>query len=89
MTLSILPFDSAALVAARGDKYGDPVDGMRRIAARWSITLGIKVTPMQVCQCMIDLKQARLDLTPDYSDGPADIAGYAEIMRILQAEKTA
>jgi len=86
MTLSIVPFDPAALVAARGDKYGDPVDGMRRIAARWSITLGIAVTPMQVCQCMIDLKQARLDLLPDYADGPADIAGYAEIMRLLQAE---
>ena len=34
------------------------------IAARWSLVLGITVTPAQVALCLIDLKLARLTRDP-------------------------
>ena len=47
---------------------------------RWSITLGVTVTPQQVALCMIDLKLARLAHDPHYADGPIDVIGYAALI---------
>jgi len=40
--------------------YGKPEDNFKRIADRWSQTLGVEVKPWQVCVMMADLKLARL-----------------------------
>jgi hypothetical protein len=41
----------------------------------------VKVTPAQVCLCLIDLKLARLARDPSHLDSLADVVGYAVCMR--------
>jgi hypothetical protein len=68
---------AADLVTCRRRRYGEPVELFRQIAARWSLTLGLKVSPLQVALCMIDLKVARLAHNPRHLDSIIDVAGYA------------
>lgn len=70
----------AQVLEDRGAAYGDPKVQMQAIAQRWSITLGVTVTPQQVALCMIDLKLARLAHDPNYADGPIDVIGYAALI---------
>jgi len=72
---------AARLVAKRRKSYGDPAVLMASIAARWSLTLGRKVTPAQVALCLIDLKLARLAHDPGHLDSTVDLAGYAAVLR--------
>jgi hypothetical protein len=51
---------AAGLVDRRRREYGEPADLFEHVAARWSLTLGTKVSPAQVVLCLIDLKLARL-----------------------------
>ena len=48
--------------------YGPPRSSFAAIAARWSLVLGIDVTPAQVALCLIDLKLARLTRDPSHLD---------------------
>jgi Domain of unknown function (DUF6378) len=68
---------AAGLVARRRLEYGEPVDLFEQVAARWSLTVGTKVSPAQVVLCLIDLKIARLTHDSRHLDSIADIAGYA------------
>jgi Domain of unknown function (DUF6378) len=52
-----------------------------QIAQRWSLTLGMKVNPVQVVLCLIDLKLARLVRDPKHLDSQVDVAGYAAVLR--------
>ena len=70
----------AQVLEDRGAAYGDPKNQMEAIARRWSIPLGMPVTPQQVALCMIDLKLARLAHDPHYADGPIDVVGYAALI---------
>ena len=38
---------AAGLVNRRRREYGEPVDLFERVAGRWSLTLGTKVSPAQ------------------------------------------
>jgi hypothetical protein len=71
---------AAAIIAERGAAYGDAAASMSTVAARWSITLGHSVTPVQVVLCMIDLKLARLAHDPTHRDSAADVIGYAALL---------
>ena len=71
---------AAGIVAERRKAYGDPAATFTAIAARWSLTLGHKVTPAHVVLCMIDLKVARLTHDPNYRDGAIDVIGYAALL---------
>ena len=71
---------AASVIAERGAAYGDAATSMATIAARWSLTLGHQVTPVQVVLCMIDLKLARLKHDPKHRDSIADVIGYAALM---------
>ena len=71
---------ASRIIAERGAAYGDAVDLMASIAARWSLTLGFPVTPAQVVLCMIDLKLARLAHDPTHRDSAADVIGYAALL---------
>lgn len=73
--------DAARIVAERRAAYGNPATSMAAIAARWSVTLGIPVTPATVVLCLIDLKLARLAHDPAHADSITDIAGYAAVLR--------
>jgi hypothetical protein len=68
---------AAAVISRRRCSYGDPANLFERVAARWSQTLGVKVTPPQVAILLIDLKIARLAGDPKHLDSVIDVAGYA------------
>ena len=72
---------TAKVLEERRDDYGDAADQFKAIAARWSITLGMPVTPAQVALCMIDLKLARLTYDPRHIDSVVDVIGYAALLR--------
>ena len=72
---------TAKVLEERRDDYGDPADQFKAIAARWSITLGMPVSPAQVALCMIDLKLARLAYDPRHADSIVDVIGYAALLR--------
>src|SRR5688500_2170321 len=54
--------DEAARIVAgkRATDYGKPERNFNRIARFWSVYLDKEITPIDVCQMMILLKQARL-----------------------------
>ncbi len=72
---------TAKVLEERRDDYGDPAEQFRAIADRWSITLGMPITPSQVALCMIDLKLARLAYDPGHVDSVVDVIGYAALLR--------
>lgn len=72
---------TAKVLEERRDDYGDPADQFKAIAARWSITLDVPVTPAQVALCMIDLKLTRLTYDPRHVDSVIDVIGYAALLR--------
>ena len=69
-----------AIIRERGEVYGNPRANLGDTAARWSATLGHKVTPAQVCLCMVDLKMSRLKASPQHIDSLQDIAGYIALL---------
>jgi hypothetical protein len=72
--------DAARTIAERGRVYGDAAANMAKTAQLWSAVLGVDVTPVQVALCLIQLKVARLLVTPDHPDSAVDIAGYAAVL---------
>ena len=72
---------AASLVTRRRREYGEPVELFEAVAARWSLTLGAKISPAQVVLCLIDLKLARLARDPRHLDSQVDVAGYAAVLR--------
>ena len=72
---------AAGVIEHRERSYGPPAESFETIAARWSLVLGITVTPAQVALCLIDLKLARLTRDPSHLDSIVDIAGYAACLR--------
>ena len=68
---------AAGVVNRRRREYGEPDVLFEHVAERWSLSLGMEVTPAQVALCMIDLKLARLAHDPKHLDSIVDVAGYA------------
>lgn len=69
--------EAAQVIKERGENYDHPLPNHQRIAALWSVVLGTTVTPLQVVQCMMAVKLARLIATPDHRDSLIDLCGYA------------
>ncbi|MDG4601421.1 MAG: DUF6378 domain-containing protein [Defluviicoccus sp.] len=69
------------VIEHRERSYGPAAESFEAIAARWSLVLGITVTPAQVALCLIDVKLARLTRDPSHLDSIVDIAGYAACLR--------
>lgn len=61
----------------RQSQYGTPEDNFGRIAAMWSIYLGVDLEPHDVANMMILLKVVRSKNKPDKEDSWLDMAGYA------------
>lgn len=61
----------------RNVQHGEPEENFARIAAKWSITLGVKVTAAQVALCMIDFKTCRAIHNTGNVENWTDIVGYA------------
>jgi hypothetical protein len=75
---------TASVIEDRQGQYGDPGPLFDRIARRWSLVLGVEVSPPQVALCLIDLKLARLAANPGHLDSIVDVAGYAALLGELQ-----
>jgi hypothetical protein len=72
---------AAGLVTRRRRDYGEPDELFERVAQRWSLTLGSRVSPAQVVLCLIDLKLARLVRDPKHFDSIVDVAGYSAVLQ--------
>jgi hypothetical protein len=72
---------AAAVIEHREDIHGPPQELFAHIARRWSLVLGVPVSPAQVALCLIDLKVARLVRDPSHLDSIVDVAGYAACLR--------
>lgn len=73
--------EDGKLIAHRRESYGDPAEFFQAVAKRWTLTLGIPVTPEEAVLCMLDLKHERLRRNPRHADSILDTAGYAAILR--------
>ena len=76
---------TAKVLEERRDDYGEANDQFKAIAARWSITFGMPISPAQVALCMIDLKLARLAYDPGHVDSVVDVIGYAALLREIRS----
>ena len=68
------------IVEDRRAQYGDSTQMFNEVAKRWSIALGVEVSPAAVVLCLIDLKLARLHVDAAHLDSITDIAGYAAVL---------
>ncbi len=68
---------AASIVTKRRREYGEPAELFEHVARRWSLLLGVEVTPAQAMLCLVDLKVARLSHDPRHLDSVTDLAGYA------------
>ena len=81
MNGAMLLQQAAGVIENRERIYGPAEALFAHIAARWSLVLGIDVSPAQVALCLIDLKLARLTRDPAHLDSIIDVAGYAACLR--------
>ena len=72
---------AAGVVNRRRREYGEPTDLFGDIAKRWSLVLGVEVTPAKAVLCLLDVKMARLARDPKHLDSIVDVAGYAAVLR--------
>lgn len=70
----------------REKNYGTPQENHRRIAAMWSVVLGVEVKPHEVALCMAALKIARLVETPEHVDSYVDGVAYMGIAAELATD---
>jgi len=64
------------IITERGAAYGRPCDNHSKTAELWSVYLGVRITPRQVCVLNILQKVSRDTFHPK-RDNLLDIAGYA------------
>lgn len=78
-TARALILDAAreAVTRDRAATHGDAEANFARIAAVWSVRLGVTITPAQVALMLVDLKVTRAWGNPAHQDNWVDIAGYA------------
>lgn len=72
----------------RQNDYGPPEENFERIAALWSVILGVDVEPFQVALCMQQVKIARLINSPGHDDSHVDNAAYAGLAGQLAPRET-
>lgn len=63
----------------RHEMYGPVEENFGRVAALWSVTLGIKVEAWQVGMCLGQVKDARIIVSPRHWDSWLDRAGYTAL----------
>ena len=76
--------EAEQVLAARGTEYGPAGASLSALSTRWSQTLGVPVSPVQVAVCLIDLKLVRLAHDPSHRDSLVDVIGYAALAAEVQ-----
>ena len=79
--------DIQKLVAERGEIYGSPLKNFNNVARGRAVTNQCKDAEVRIALEMIWLKVCRLVQTPDHKDTIDDIAGYAETIHMIHAER--
>ncbi|MBA3776896.1 MAG: hypothetical protein H0X11_10715 [Betaproteobacteria bacterium] len=82
MSPSILTEANDLIHGDRQASYGHPRTNLDRVAALWSVPLGVTVTAEQVCLCMALLKIAR-QVNKAKRDNLVDAAGYIALIERL------
>ena len=72
------------LNGSRAEDYGDAATNFKRIAAMWSMILGMRISSRQVGLCMMALKLSRLIHEPKHTDSLIDISGSAALPAELE-----
>lgn len=75
--------DTEALLAQRGEIYGDAVETHNRIALMWSGILNTDVSALDVALCMAALKLVRAECSPQHKDNYDDAHGYVAIAEMI------
>ena len=83
---TVLEETQRLITGDRNRTYDHPLDNFERIAAIWSVVLGIKVTPEQVGLCMVGVKLAREAYMPK-RDNLVDGAGYFGTVQMVKEER--
>lgn len=66
-----------AVMIDRAATHGDMEDSFDRIAALWTVLIGVGISPAQVALMMIAFKSVRAWDNPRHDDNFVDLAGYA------------
>lgn len=75
------------LTAERGKVYGHPLDNFADVTWGKEVLSKCKDDEVRHALEMIWLKMCRLVHTPDHKDSIDDIAGYAEVIHMIHAER--
>ena len=83
-------YAAQSVLTERGKQYGDATPLFRQMALRFSLVLGIPVTPFTAARLMAELKNARMDLAEEYiEDSLIDAINYTALAgAIAHGEKT-
>lgn len=81
-------FDAALkrVNADRGANYGTPAQNFSRMTLAWQMVEECQDPLVRHALYMICLNVVRMVQTPEYADGPIDIAGYARTIPMLLDE---
>lgn len=79
--------DVAKLTTERGRAYGHPLDDFKRVSAGKDVLAACPDPEVRHALEMIWVKMCRLVITPDHADSIDDIAGYAETIHMIHAER--
>lgn len=75
--VNLLETANSLVYGDRADAYGAYSEEARKLAALFSIVLGVEVPVEKVPLLMVVLKVCRLSHNPTHTDSWVDIAGYA------------
>lgn len=81
--ISILPEAETIVHGERAADYGSPTVGFGKTAALWSAYLGIDISAKD-CAAMFALNKFSREKHKHKRDNLVDIAGYAEVMRMIE-----
>lgn len=87
--MTVLEEAGALINGPRQEAYSHPSRSMKRIAALWTVYLGVYVSPSDVCVMMSLLKIARLRSTLKLErqrDSVVDAAGYLALLERIEEE---
>ena len=73
-------------IGERDREYGAITPLAVELAKRWSIALGVEISPQKAMLCLIDLKLARLSSNPAHTDSMVDVAGYIACLAEISQE---
>ena len=81
--ISVLPEADAVVHGRSAAEYGSPSGGFAKTAALWSAYLGFEISAKD-CAAMFALNKFSREKHKHKRDNLVDIAGYAEVMRMIE-----